>query len=1441
MEALSIALFGGFAVEVNGELVSAFESNKVRALLAYLTVEASAEGARPHQRSVLASLFWPDYPEALARTNLRHVLRQLRQTLPELAGDPPLLLTSQQTIQINPDCRYALDVARFAQLLAAARRCTQANCPDCLAYYQEAAQLYRGDFLAGLSLYASEPFDEWAVVQREGFHRQALELFFTLAAYQEEQGDFAQAQQYARRQLELEPWREEAHRQLMRVLARSGQRSAALAQYAQCRKILAAELGVEPDAETVALYEQIRSGKLDKGTKRQGDRETGKQGDRATRGQGDEGADRTLENQKSKIVNHHDWGEAPTNTYFYGRQFESEQLKRWLTGELHPTARLLVVLGMGGMGKTSLVTNVARALADEYAFVFWRSLLNAPPLTELLRPCLHFLSQQQLVTVPPTLNEQLTLLLDYLRQQRCLIVLDNAESILAPDQPGQYQPGYEGYGQLIEWVAQRNHQSALILTSRERPRGLDRLEEDLPVVHTLQLQGLSDEAGHAILKTRGLSAEAAATASLVQRYSGNPLALRLVARTIQDLFDGDLTAFLGDDAPVFDDIRTVLHQQFQRLTPLEREILIWLAVEREGVPLTTLRDTLFSQPTQRELLEALKGLQRRSLLEKIGAGFTLQNVVTEYVTDYLIEQACREFTSGSLQQLRQHSLLKAQAQDSIRQSQERLILAPVARHLVTQMGKARLVTHLRTLLDQLRATAAHTTGYAAGNLLNLLLHLKLDVTGYDFSGLAVWQAYLCDAVLPAVNFTAANLAHTVFYENFGQVEAVAFSPDGQYLAATPGDGGIHLWCLADRTRIEVLYGHSGLIWSLAFSPDGQWLISAGVDRHICLWDVRDLAQGGHLVRKLSGHEDIVRSVAFHPHGHTIASVSDCTIRLWDLPSGQVRHTLRGRAQQQWGSVAFSPDGTLLATGSMEQHLWLWDVQSGAALHALHGHTNWVRNLAFRPDGRVLASTSNDSTVRLWQLEAIRQKPTFDVAGDEDVCQMLPGYDHNAYRVLYSPDGHLLAIAGHRSAIRLWAPNAPNGPTLHRTLLGHSDPILGLAFHTSGKMLASSSMDQTVRLWDVASGQTYATLQGYSNWLVEVAFSPDGRTLASSGSDGTVQLWTVSKNIEPNSIAQQTAQPSSSPAEQETPFALDLGHTLRAYKQTIHAVDFSPDGTLLASGSNTGVVQLWHTHSGQRMQSLPGHTDFVRVVRFSPDGQQLLSGGRDEIVHLWDVARGIVVQRFPQTTWTRAAAFHPTGNLLATGGDDRLVYLWGRTGDGSFALGARLTGHAGAIFGIAFSPDGTWLATCSGDRTIRLWQLVPPRPTGEPVAPTLVCVTVLKGHTSWVRSLCFTPDGRQLVSGSDDRTVRVWDIASGQCRATLAGHINSVQGVAIDPAGQWLVTCALDTKINVWQLENGAYLNTYRHPGPYTGMKITGVSGISATQKATIKALGAVEE
>jgi len=267
MARLSLSLLGPFQLTLEGEPVTGLESNKVRALLAYLAVEAD----RPHRRQSLVGLLWPDRPEAAARGNLRHALANLRRAIDDHHAAPPFLLITRAAIQFNHASDSWLDVAAFERHLADSRAQTadrprrvtdEIDQPPAITHLQAAVSLYRGSFLEGFSLKDSATFDDWALLTRERLQRQALSVLHQLATYYQGRGEYQPACDYAWRQVELEPWQEEAHQQLMRLLALSGQRSAALAQYETCRRRLAHELGVEPGPETIALYEQIRAGEL---------------------------------------------------------------------------------------------------------------------------------------------------------------------------------------------------------------------------------------------------------------------------------------------------------------------------------------------------------------------------------------------------------------------------------------------------------------------------------------------------------------------------------------------------------------------------------------------------------------------------------------------------------------------------------------------------------------------------------------------------------------------------------------------------------------------------------------------------------------------------------------------------------------------------------------------------------------------------------------------------------------------------------------------------------------------------------------------------------------------------------------------------------------------------------------------------------------------------
>ena len=262
MAHLSISLLGTCRIILDGKPVTALESDKVRGLLAYLAVE----DGRPHRREALATLLWPDAAPQNARQNLRRALYNLRQALEGHKPEGQYLDASRQTIELKPASDYWLDVGTFQALYQASQAHPHRSldaCPACIEHLGQAVALYRGDFLAGLSLPNSDSFEEWRLFKQEALHDQVLEALTHLAAYYERRRDYGAAAGHLRHQIELEPWQEAAHRQLMRVLALKGDRSAALQQYETCHSTLVEELGIEPDGETRSLYERIAVGDLD--------------------------------------------------------------------------------------------------------------------------------------------------------------------------------------------------------------------------------------------------------------------------------------------------------------------------------------------------------------------------------------------------------------------------------------------------------------------------------------------------------------------------------------------------------------------------------------------------------------------------------------------------------------------------------------------------------------------------------------------------------------------------------------------------------------------------------------------------------------------------------------------------------------------------------------------------------------------------------------------------------------------------------------------------------------------------------------------------------------------------------------------------------------------------------------------------------------------------
>jgi eukaryotic-like serine/threonine-protein kinase len=602
------------------------------------------------------------------------------------------------------------------------------------------------------------------------------------------------------------------------------------------------------------------------------------------------------------------------------------------------------------------------------------------------------------------------------------------------------------------------------------------------------------------------------------------------------------------------------------------------------------------------------------------------------------------------------------------------------------------------------------------------------------------------------------------------VSGIAFSPDGTRLASCSSKWGsdeageVIVWDAIDGTALLTLRGHPSSITSVAFSPDGRRLASAGVvwfDKTISGVKLWDLDSGSELF-SITGHGNIY-SVAFRPDGKLLAlGTVGGLVKLCDSLSGTEVATLAGHAAGVY-CLAFSPDGTRLASASHDHTTRLWDLSTAAEVAVLHSAAD-VRSIAYSPDGRKLAAAAYHGIVSIWD---VGEEPVSLVP----VCRWDSG--GRSPRIAFSPDGRHLAVASLETPIALVDP--ANGKRSH-TIQSHG--LAGtkvLAFAPDGRRLATAGGDRLVKLWDLSGPvmpRQWALKElAIASHLSSMAISPDGSLLA---------LASTVNRSSPGRGGSETTLILCEMAEKKT-------REFKEHAGWLTSVAFSPDGRRIVTGSEDHTAKLWEAATGKVLFTLEGHTATVTDVAFSPQGDRIVSAGSDHTIRVWDPTTGQQLRALEAHQGAVSQlAYCPDSRYLASAGADGLVKIWDVS---TWRPQVSLEINSRDVCDLAFSPDGNLLACCGDDLLIHIWELrrlLDPQQAPRPLY-------TLRGHTDRVVSLAFSENSKRLASVSTDQTLKLWMLDTGQEVFTLRSFLRDSCRVLFAPGDDRIL------------LTSGAYL------------------------------------
>jgi WD40 repeat protein/DNA-binding SARP family transcriptional activator len=1403
---LEVTTLGGLSIQRDGYTVTELVTRKAEALLVYLVCTD-----RTHSREVLAEMFWQKRTPERAQGNLRVALASLRKHL----GD--YVLISRDTVAINPEAEIRLDVHSLEEHLR-------------MRQIEAALALYLGEFLQGFYVREALAFDEWLTQERE---RLCLAMVSALQHQVDRDlagGAFRAGIEHDLRLLTLDPLLERAHRQMMLLLAASGQRGAALAQYETCRQVLAEELGVEPSPEIRETYELLLKGERPPGiplAPSAWEREPGPLGECPYRG---------LAAFREE--------DAP---FFFGREGFTRRLHR----AVQERPQVAVIVGSSGSGKSSAVfagllprlragsdagdwliagfrpgTHPFRALAGSLVQAMSPELADAERSVQArsLADALRGGSLRLIDAVERALRKQP-------QARRLLLVADQFEELytLCPERQNRRRFLDELLAAVKAVEVQPEPRLVLLLAMRADFMG--RALAHRPFADALQEASVllgpmnREELGAAVEKpaqVQGVAFEAGLVERILDDVGQEPGNLPLLEFALTLLWEwqsyGWLThAGYEEIGRVEGALARYAGEVFGALDPEAQEqarrVFVQLVRPGEGTEDTRRLATRAEVGEENWALVQHLADKRLVVTGRDAAGVETVEVVHEalipgwgQLQDWMeADRTFRTWQERLRAALRQWEATGGDAGALLRGAP----LAEAEGWLAERGGELseaeRAFVQAGLALREQRAAereARRQRELEAARALAAEQEMRADVEkrraeeqARSAGRLQQRALLLAGAMAIAVVLAvAAVFAFGQASQSADEAQAEAFSRGtAQAIAVREG-------ATAEAASTLAIVGQAAAQTAQAEEAAQRAVAQAEVEAKATQHAIAETEAQARATQQALAEErtrlatsrelslaaqynleiDPERSILLALQAISLARTTQAEEALRQaVVASRVRLTMRGMGEWVF-SVAYSPAGSRLAV-SAQDGVFVRDATSGEVILTLPGEM-----VAYSPDGSRLATATEDGTVTIW--DAVSGQELLRLAGHSDSLEEL----------VFSPDGEYLATASLDDTVRVW--DGASG----RVLLTLPVPTGGwadtfdVAFSPGGEHLITVDRDGVVRIWDLATGDALLTLSGGA----PIAISPDGKLLATSSAEpwGYLWLWDLEA-----SLASGSAQALS----------LDTDQYL-----AIRDMAFSPDGLLLATSTQAPTVRVWtlSPEGAQESLSLVGHTAYVGGVAFSPDGSYLATGSDDGTARIWDISPGgnqEILTQAGHSDWFRRIAYSPDGARLATtNGDGQAIILDAGTGETLLTLA-----HPGGLVSEAvFSPDGTLLATAGDDNTARVWGAKDGRElltlTGHEEGPPV------GGMFSGIRAVAFSPDGKLLASAGVDGQARLWDVESGERVLALQVHPDGigVTRLAFSPDGKRLAA-ASDAHpvegnpeggrplVKVWDLASGQELYT----------------------------------